>query len=315
MDLFHLPPSPVRLLKSDLWEKQGIKLFIKRDDELVVGAEPALCGNKVRKLKYNIREALQSNTASILTFGGAYSNHIAATAVVGKVIGIPTIGVIRGEKQEPLNPTLHYAVASGMQLHYLSREKFRQKDSPEILSELRVQFGPFYLLPEGGTNHLALMGCRELATEIKQDFPDALPNYICLPCGTGGTLAGLILGMRGASHLIGFSALKGNFHQKEINHLLKEESEVILENWEVCLDYHFGGYAKFKPELIHFINQINIKFDLPTDPIYTGKMLFGIFDLLQKRYFREGSTILIIHTGGLQGIKGFNQRFGNLIKQ
>ncbi len=266
-------------------------------------------GNKRWKLKHNLIEAKKQQYNTLLTFGGAFSNHIAAVATAGQLFNFNTIGIIRGEIPSKLNPTLAYAKSQGMELIPISREEYRKKQELDFIKKIKTQFKQPYILPEGGTNTLALQGCAEIIDTI--DFPY---NYICAPCGTGGTLAGLILGTKNNGKVLGFPALKGgNFLRKDIQNLLGEANS-IASNWDLITDYHFGGYAKFKPNLIDFINQFKATYQIQLDPIYTGKMLFGIFDLIEKDYFPKGSTIVAIHTGGLQGIQGFNNRFGNILE-
>ena len=300
-------PTPIQEISNNLLESKDIQLLVKRDDLI----HPQISGNKWRKLKYNLIQAQAEAQSTLLTFGGAYSNHIYAVAAAGKLFNFKTIGLIRGERIEPLNPTLRFAEQSGMHLHFISRPIYRQKDSPDFLEKLKNDFGNFYLLPEGGTNVLALKGCAELVQEIKQQL-GKIPDYCCAACGTGGTFAGIVLGLNGQKNAIGFSVLKGNFHQVTIEQLLKN-AKMEAQNWYINTDYHFGGYAKFTPKLINFINHFKKENNIQLDPIYTGKLFYAIFDLIKNDYFKRGSSILVVHTGGLQGIAGFNQRFGNLI--
>jgi len=299
--------SPIQEIKNDLLHKKQVRLFIKRDDLI----HPSVSGNKWRKLKYNLQEAAALQQSTLLTFGGAFSNHIHATAAAGKVFGFKTIGIIRGERILPLNPTLQFAEANGMQLHFISRSAYREKYTPAFQAQLKEQFDDFYQLPEGGTNELALKGCAEIITELEVS---TIPDYICTSCGTGGTIAGMIKGSADkATQIIGFAALKGSFLTKEVALLLKKNSDLNV-NWLINNDYHFGGYAKFKQELIEFINQFKKDYGIALDPIYTGKLLFGIFDLLRKDFFRKGSRVVAVHTGGLQGIVGFNARYKDLLR-
>ncbi len=259
---------------------------------------PFVSGNKLRKLKYNLIEAKASHYHSLLTFGGAYSNHIAAVAYSGKEHLFNTIGVIRGEELEGLvegNPTLSFAKACGMQFKFMSRKDYRQKTEPWFVDQLHEEFGDFYLLPEGGTNGLAIKGCEEILHTTDKQY-----DYICCPVGTGGTISGLINSSHPHQKIIGFPALKGDFLNQEIAKF------ATRKNWELVSDYHFGGYAKVTDTLVAFINRFKQKYNVPLDPIYTGKMLFGICDLYDKGYFSKGSRILAIHTGGLQGIQGVN---------
>lgn len=301
--------SPIQKINTQKLREQKITLLIKRDDTL----HTYISGNKWRKLKYNIQEAIDEKHTTLLTFGGAFSNHITATAAAAQLANLKSIGIIRGERIDPLNPTLSYAQRCGMHLHFVSRTTYRQKTTTSFQQQLKEKFGDFYLIPEGGTNSLALRGCAEIIEEVKQQLKDQLPSHFCVACGTGGTIGGMITGLKNHQKIIGFSALKGNFIASEVNALINNYDSLEYHNWKINTDYHFGGYAKFKPALIDFINQFKKDFDIPLDPIYTGKMMYGIFDLLEKNFFPPQSTILAVHTGGLQGIAGFNQRFGNLI--
>lgn len=266
-------------------------------------------GNKIWKLKHNLITAKSRKFRTLLTFGGAFSNHIAAVATAGNLLNFNTIGVIRGEIFFPLNKTLEYAKGQGMEFFPISRREYRQKSQKEFLDKLSERFDNPYIIPEGGTNLLALEGCAELMKSIPNEY-----DFVCVACGTGGTIAGLIAGSEGKGQILGFPALKGgDFLQDDIQQLL-DDYDCNYENWQLVTGYHFGGYAKFKPQLIEFINQFKQIHDIQLEPIYTGKMVFGVMDLIQKDFFPKGSRILVIHTGGLQGIEGFNERFGDLLK-
>jgi len=296
-------PSPLQEIKDKKLDAGSLKLFIKREDLLeIVPNNPHISGNKWRKLKYNLQQAKAENHDTLFTFGGAYSNHIHATAAVGKAFNLKTIGMIRGEETLPLNPTLQFAKTQGMQLHYVDRQMYRQKNDNAFIEKLKEKFGRFYLLPEGGTNFLALKGCAEMVDEITIPF-----DYICCACGTGGTLSGIVLGLEAPQKAMGFAALKGNFLMKEVQRLLQNNTAT---NWHIQSDYHFGGYAKHTPTLLDFMRDFQEKHGIVLEPLYTGKMLYGIFDLIEKQYFPKGSTIVAIHTGGLQGLAGFWERFG-----
>lgn len=318
--LFRHPPSPLEELENPTLRRAGVRLLVKRDDRLRLGPGLALCGNKWRKLQYNLQAARDEGQTTLLTFGGAYSNHIAAVAGAGAAFGFRTIGLIRGERPQGLNPTLHFAEDCGMELHFLSRAAFREKQSPDFINQLQEQFGPFYLLPEGGTNALALRGCRHIAEEVERQT-ERLPDYWCCSLGTGGTFAGIAAALGGRAKALGFSALKGDFHAEEVARLLVASQSSPprgdkrgAEAWEVNTDFHFGGYAKFSPYLVDFINGFRQQHGILLDPIYTGKLFYGIFQLAEEGYFPKGSIILAVHTGGLQGIAGFNGRFGELIE-
>lgn len=305
-ETFNLDHVPIQRIEYPLLDRYKLQLSVKREDLL----HPHISGNKWRKLKYNLLSAKETEADTLLTFGGAYSNHIAAVAAAGREWGFRTIGIIRGEEHKTLNPTLHFAQEQGMQLQYMSRETYREKHSPEVIDSLKEAFGPFFMIPEGGSNALAVKGC----AEITDDFERGSYDFVCAPCGTGGTLAGLLAGMNRRGQVLGFPALKGgSFLKKDIDSLTDAYNGEIYHNYQLITDYHFGGYAKWKPELINFINIFHDVTGVQLDPVYTGKMFYGLYDLARKHYFKPGSKILAIHTGGLQGIKGFNERFGDLL--
>lgn len=288
-DLEHSTNQPIILPKS-----KGVELHVKREDKI----HSFVSGNKYRKLKYNLIEAQNNGFKTLLTFGGAYSNHIAAVAAAGEIFGFKTVGVIRGDELKSKvsdNATLSFAKQRGMQFKFVSREDFRNKTSKTFISNLEKEFGAFYLIPEGGTNALAIKGCEEILSALDNEF-----DYICTSVGTGGTISGLINCSKPSQQVLGFPALKGDFLQQDISKF------VIKTNWKLITDYHFGGYAKINEALISFINDFKADYQIPLDPIYTGKMMFGIFDLIEKGFFSKGSKILAIHTGGLQGISGMN---------
>ena len=257
-----------------------------------------ISGNKLRKLKYNIQEFLKSKSKGIITFGGAYSNHINAVATVGKHLKIPTIGFIRGEEialKHFSNPTLSYAMKCGMKLIFLSRGEYKKKDSKEFLANLKLENPNYFIIPEGGTNLLGVKGCEEILSANDRDF-----DFICCSVGTGGTFCGLINSSLSHQKIIGFSATKVPFIKEDICKF------VVKSNWDLNEQYHMGGYGKVNTDLIEFINDFNFKYKIQLDPIYTGKMMYGIFDLQKKHFFSKKKKILAIHSGGLQGIKGMN---------
>lgn len=264
------------------------RISIKRLDLI----HPQISGNKFFKLKYNLLAARQQGFEKVLTFGGAYSNHIAATAFASHKFGFQSLGMIRGEElaQRPLNPTLATAQQFGMQLEFISRNAYRQKDQPDFLQHLQQQYPDFYLIPEGGTNALAVQGCREILVAEDAQF-----DLICCAVGTGGTFAGLIEASQQHQQLLGFSALKGDFLTHEVAQLTTKR------NWRILDDYCCGGYAKTTPELIQFIQTFEQRYNIPLEQVYTGKMLRGIFDLIDQDKIGPDQKILLIHTGGLQG--------------
>ena len=282
----------------------GIELFIKREDKL----HPIISGNKFRKLKYNIQEAKRLGHTTLLTFGGAFSNHILAVAGAGAEFGFKTIGIIRGEELESKiaeNPTLAKAQELGMQFHFVTRTAYRDKEEKMFVKHLHELFGNFYMIPEGGTNELAIKGCEEILTDTDKVYF----THVACAVGTGGTISGLINSSGQNQQIIGFSSLKGAFLSDVIRNF------VVKTNWNINDSYHFGGYGKVNDELIQFLNSFYSQTNIPLDPVYTGKMVFGVLDLIAKAYFPSNSKILMIHTGGLQGIKGMNFALKNKNKE
>jgi len=301
MEFSHLKGSPVQEVNDLLLNDSGIRLLMKRDDLI----HTHISGNKWRKLKYNLREAVGQNHHTLLTFGGAYSNHIAATAFACHKAGLSSIGIIRGE-DDPTNPTLQFARENGMQLEFVSREEYRRKNDDDFLDSLEERFGRFFLIPEGGANGLGVRGCAEILPEINEHF-----DVVCCAAGTGTTLAGLALSLKPYQQLLGFPALKGgDFLTDEVERLMTKSRlrPPSTINHQLMTDYHFGGYAKTTPELLAFISCFTQRTGIPLDPVYTGKMMFGIYDLIGKGHFPQGTTILAIHTGGLQGWLGMRHR-------
>ncbi len=268
---------------------RGITIFVKREDLL----HEEVSGNKFRKLKYNILKAQELGYSKLLTFGGAYSNHIAATAAAGRICGVETIGIIRGEELDNNyagNSTLTKAVEDGMTLGFLTRTDYRNKGEVEIIDRLKARYGDFYLVPEGGTNEEAIKGTEEILKEGDEAF-----DYICTAVGTGGTIAGIINSSHQNQTILGFPALKGSFLYEDIRKF------VTNNNWDLVLDYHFGGYAKYNEELLSFLRELYKQTGVLFDPIYNGKMIYGVLEEIKKGRFKDNSKILVIHTGGLQG--------------
>jgi len=273
---------------------KNVSISIRREDLI----HPFISGNKFRKLKYNLQQAKSENQDTLLTFGGAFSNHIAATAFAGKEQGFKTIGIIRGDELESKilqNPTLKFAQECGMQFKFVTREDYRRKTESLFIENLKQEFGDFYLVPEGGTNEFAIRGCEEILTK-----EDAEYDFICCSIGTGGTISGIINSVLPHQKILGFPSLKGDFLQDEIRKFVRNDK------WELITDYHFGGYGKVNTELITFINHFYDQNKIPLDAIYTAKMVFGVMDLIDKDYFPENAKILLIHTGGIQGNAGMN---------
>jgi 1-aminocyclopropane-1-carboxylate deaminase len=278
--------TPIQEIQNQLISSSGVRVFVKREDL----NHPLVSGNKWWKLKDNLAEALIQKKDTLLTFGGAFSNHIFATAAAGREMSIKTVGIIRGEEQTSVNPVIQFARHAGMKLHFVSREIYRQKNEEKFIQKLHEEFGDFYLIPEGGSNELAVKGVQEFAERIIGDF-----DYVCCPVGTGGTLAGLINGFKGSGNIVGFSVLKnGSFLTEDVRGL-----GATYDNWNIQVDYDFGGYAKSTPWLTSFAEAFREKYDIPIEPVYSAKMMAGIFDLLSKGFFARGSKILAIHTGGI----------------
>lgn len=295
-------PSPLERLIDPLFEAKSLEVWIKRDDLI----HPFIMGNKWRKLKYNLHFARENGYEGILTVGGAYSNHIAATSATCRENGLKSIGIIRGEELLPSsNNTLRRAVENGMQLQFVSRESFREmRENREGISDRDP--GYFYI-PEGGTNELAIRGCEEIIGELELPY-----HYLVTPLGTGGTMAGLLKGLKGRSKVLGFSALKGDFVTGDFQKL-RQKYNISYTNYRIITDFHFGGFGKVTDLLINFINQTRKTVNLLLDPVYTGKMYFGLLRLIEMDFFERGSILVILHTGGLQGIEGYNEKHSKKI--
>lgn len=280
--------SPHAIPYDSLFYK-NVRITVKRLDLL----HPQISGNKFFKLKYNFLEAKRLGFSKVLTFGGAYSNHIAATAYAADYYGFESVGMIRGQElaNRPLNPTLATAQTHGMHLHYVSREKYRSKNTPEFLAELKLQFPEHYLIPEGGTNALAIQGCQEILSDHDRTEFD----MICCAVGTGGTLTGLIEASGEQQQVLGFSALKGDFLTNDVKQLTSKT------HWHISDAYCCGGYAKTTAELLHFMHSFEQNYAIPLEQVYTAKMMLGIFDLIDQGKMTSNTRLLVIHSGGLQG--------------
>jgi 1-aminocyclopropane-1-carboxylate deaminase/D-cysteine desulfhydrase-like pyridoxal-dependent ACC family enzyme len=300
--LVEIPKTPIEELKTPFLEFQKIRVFIKRDDL----NDPLLMGNKFRKLKYNLIAARAKDADTLLTYGGAYSNHIFATAAAGKRYGFKTIGLIRGDELNAnSNPTLKAAANFGMTLVFLPRQEFSDfKSHLTFPSDVK---GKIYTLPEGGTNRAAIRGCAEIIEEISLPF-----DILCTPIGTGGTMVGLLKGLAGQKEVWGFSALKGKWINAHINSLLIQE-KIKGTNFKTFSENDFGGYGKYNSRLITFIKWFYNEKKIALDPIYMGKMCLSLWEMLKNEQIAKGSTIVLLHTGGLQGIMGFNQKYNTEI--
>lgn len=288
--------TPIQEVKSAPLKDAGIRLLVKREDL----NHPHASGNKWWKLKYNLEACVRSGHDTLLTFGGAYSNHIFATAAAAHELGLKSIGIIRGEETLPLNHTLSFAKENGMMLQYVSREDYRHKTEENFIEKLHKQFGDFYLIPEGGTNELAIKGCEEFAKKLRTEIDF---DYIYLAVGTGGTMAGIIAGLGGEKKVIGISVLKnGEFLNSAINKFLLEVYSKPFGNWSTLTSYDHGGYAKVTGELTTFIDKMQITHQLPLDSVYSGKLMKAVMEEVRRGDLKEGSVVLAIHTGGLQRV-------------
>jgi 1-aminocyclopropane-1-carboxylate deaminase len=287
-DLRPLLPSPLELLDDDRLGRRGIRLWLKRDDLI----HPDIPGNKWRKLKYNLADAAAGGHHILLTFGGAYSNHIRAVAAAGHHFGFRTIGMIRGEEHLPLNPVLRFAVEHGMTLEYLDRQTYRAKHSPAVVDPLRERFGDFFLLPEGGSNAAAVRGVAELPAELTIDY-----DYLCCACGTGGTLAGLAAGLPTGPRALGFAALKGADFLYDDVQRLQREANLETTNWSIELRYHFGGFARRNADLDRFIADFRDRHTIELEWVYVAKMMYGIVDMVEHAEFPQGTSIVAVVTG------------------
>ncbi|NOQ12947.1 MAG: pyridoxal-phosphate dependent enzyme [Methyloprofundus sp.] len=277
-------------------QEQGVELWLKRDDLL----HPVISGNKWRKLKYILDHALSLNTQKIISMGGAYSNHLHALSYVGQSLGIKTHGIIRGERPEVLNPTLSDLFSWGMTTDFVSRSEYRQLRTYKEYDSLPGLQAGEYWLPEGGAMELALQGVAELVDELGGDY-----DVLCVPCGTATTLAGIIGAVSEDKQVLGFAALKGaGFLSTDVQFMLKNKS-CHHKDWVISLDYHFGGFAKVNPVLLDFISNFEQAHNIKLEPVYTGKMLYGIYALIKQGFFKPGQKIIAVHTGGLQGNRGF----------
>ncbi|RZK92099.1 MAG: pyridoxal-phosphate dependent enzyme [Hymenobacter sp.] len=285
--------SPLTLLSDPFPETVPIRLLLKRDDLL----HPLVSGNKWRKLKYNLLDARQQRLSTLLTFGGAYSNHLYAVAAAGQVFGFQTIGVVRGDElaTKPRNATLARCEQMGMVLHFVSRAEYDRKTDPAYLAALPDRFGPVCVVPEGGTNDLAIQGTAEIIPELLVQL-GYVPDFVCCSVGTGGTIAGLIRAVADAglsTQVLGFSAVGA---LTNLPALPEPDNQ-----WQLIADYTFGGYARTTPDLLAFIRIVEQRTGIQFEQVYTGKMLYGIYDLARRGFFPAGAVVVAIHTGGLQG--------------
>lgn len=282
-------------MEISLYQQFGVRLFVR-----MLGAEePVTGGNKWYKLKYNLQKARLLGAETLVTFGGAFSNHIAATARAGKAAGFKTIGIIRGEESSASNITLKRAAADGMELYFVSRESYRQKNEAGFVERITGKRDWILIIPEGGSNELGVKGCTEILETGDERF-----DIITVCCGTGATAAGIISSMKPHQRMIGFSVLKGaNFLESSVESMLLSQDG--LPRWEINHQYHGGGYAKSTPELIAFCEEFLSQTGIPVEPVYTGKMFWGLDEMMRNGNFEQEVKILAVHTGGLQHTSNF----------
>ena len=287
-------PTPLQELSDDVIKSAGIRLYIKRDDLI----HPTVSGNKWRKLKYNLQQAIVDEATTLLTFGGAYSNHLYATAAAGNALGLKTIGMVRGQDYaEKMTPTLQFCQEQNMTLHFVSRQEYKQRNDLEYLQELSTKFNGSYLIPEGGTTSLALKGVQEMTLEV-EEILGRKPDYYAVAAGTGGTAAGIL---SAENDVLAFSALKGGgFLEEDIKNLIPENE--TAGHLTLFTDYHFGGYGKWTQELLDFITEFKSTHDIQLEQVYTAKMFYGLYNLIKQDFFKPGTVIVAVHTGGLQGL-------------
>ncbi len=288
-------PSPIQEIFDPLFDQKGLRVYVKREDLI----HPVIMGNKWRKLKYNLIKARAQGHQQVVTLGGAFSNHILATAAAASENNLLSFGIIRGDELNvESNPTLRQAAKLGMQFEFVSREKYSSLRNRQ--SEITKMYPDSYIIPEGGTNEYAIQGCAELFNEINLAF-----DFICTPIGTGGTMAGVIKGLDNKANVLGISSLKGDFVHSMLSKLL-DQHKINHRNYQVFDQYHFGGYAKTSDELVDFITEFRKKHQILLDPVYTGKLFYGVIDLIKQDFFKFNHKIILLHTGGIQGIEGYN---------
>lgn len=311
-DLIDGQITPLQKIDHPLFSRHDVELFIKREDLV----HPQISGNKWYKLKHNLLHAKAQGFTRLVSFGGAFSNHLHALAFAGHYFGFETIGFVRGELSEPLNPTLADAVGWGMKLHSLSRSEYLRRHEADFVQQLVDPLQRCFVIPEGGANEWALAGCADIVTGISQQLPDY--DYVCVPCGTGATLAGIVAALEASERAgkvttLGFSALKGNKSLAgEVSTMLTGFSTAEISNWQIIDEFHGGGFAKITPELVAFMQQWHQQTGIALEPLYTGKMLLGLCELVERGFFAAGSKIVAVHTGGMQGIRGMQTQIDKL---
>ncbi len=292
--LFDISNAVIETLNDKLFLQKQVRLSVLRLDKI----HPVVSGNKLFKLYYFLEEAAQSSHKTILSFGGAYSNHLAATAFACRALQLKSIGIVRGEQPAHLSPTLQQCMNDGMQLKFITRQQFAEKENGAFTSSLQNEFGDCVIVPEGGYHPSGANGAA-----LIMDIPGCRNySHICTATGTGTTLAGLLKAAAPSQTIVALPVLKDMKDIEERIAYLTGNKDPF-KNLQLLNDYHFGGYAKKTETLIQFMNKCWQQFHLPLDFVYTAKMLFGIIDRIKDGYFPPGSNILCLHTGGLQGNK------------
>ncbi|MGW1885129.1 1-aminocyclopropane-1-carboxylate deaminase/D-cysteine desulfhydrase [Streptomyces sp. NPDC001970] len=283
-------PSPQEPVEDERFTRRGVRLLLKRDDLI----HPDLPGNKWRKLAPNL---LAAAGRPVLTFGGAYSNHLRATAAAGRLLGFRTIGVVRGDELagRPLNPSLAQCAADGMRLHFVDRTTYRRKTEPEVLAALLAAYGDCFVIPEGGSNALAAHGCTDLGRELR-----GVADVAVVACGTGGTLAGLAAGLAPGQRALGIPVLKGGFLGDGMRALQKDAFGGPAGDWTLDERFHFGGYARTTPALVAFAEDFEARHKLPVERLYVAKMLYALVALAEEGAFAPGTTVAAVITGSPQ---------------
>lgn len=298
--MFNTSKSILQQLHDPKGLFRGVRIFVKRDDLI----DELVSGNKWRKLKFNLEEAKRRKNLAVLTFGGAYSNHLVATAKAGNLAGIATIGIVRGDELTPeSNSTLQQCHEFGMQLVFVSREEYGMRNDKQYLDELHGEYENVYIVPEGGANFYGMMGCQEIWKELGEFVPDE----VVVAAGTGTTTAGLLMGAPEHTKILAVSSLKGDFMTGEIRHKLmysffdEDLVDERMTSLRILDDSIFGGYGKTTPELLEFISFIEEEYLLPLDKVYTAKAFYQLMKEIEKGTYTPGMQILFVHTGGLQG--------------
>jgi 1-aminocyclopropane-1-carboxylate deaminase len=288
-------------VQTTLTVKHSILLKVLRLDLI----NPQISGNKWYKLKFNLQLAQRQGHSRLLSFGGAWSNHLYALAAAAKMFDFESVGIVRGELPVPLNPVLKFALSQGMRLIPVSRADYRNKCNSDFLQQLHKQLGDFYLIPEGGSNEYGVEGCAELASHLLWETTD-VPRFVLLACGTGTTMAGLLAGISGDSttqqgvQIVGIPVLKGgDFLNNDIKQFLAGSCIRDPGNWQLHTDFHWGGYARHTQELQDFIDGFNAETGIPLEPVYTGKLFFALSKLITAGKFPAGSEVIVVHSGGI----------------